>query len=209
MLIRIFLLLLTVILPLVAQTSLTGAIQGTVTDAAGGALIGAKIDLTSESLGFKAAQIADSSGSFRFLTLIPAADYALTVSAGGFESRRRAPIEALSGESTSVALSLQIGARTDIVQVTEQPSALSTESTELATSVGTHALATLLTNGRNITRFAFLDSRVRNSNALAGDGSNQYRLAINANTFRDSQHRLDGNTNYDTCSTIFRFSACR
>jgi hypothetical protein len=198
LLFRFLIVTIAIIFPANSQTALTGAIQGAVTDVAGGFLIGANVELTSRGLNFKVTQTTDSSGSFRFLKLIPAADYAVTVSVQGFEARRRAPIEVLSGESTSIAVSLQIGSRTDVVQVTEHMAALSTESTELTTPVGTHALAALPTNGRNVTRFAFLDARVRNSNALGGDGSNQYRLSINANTFRDSQHRLDGNTNYDT-----------
>jgi TonB dependent receptor/Carboxypeptidase regulatory-like domain len=185
-------------LPALPQTALTGAIQGTVTDFAGGALVGANVAVASESLALNLTQTTDTTGSFRLLKLAPAADYSITIMVDGFEPWRRRGIEVLSGESASITAVVQVGARTETVNITEQPAAISTDSSELATSVGTRALAALPTNGRVVTRFALLDSRVRNSNALSGDGSNQYRLSINANTFRDSQHRLDGNTNYDT-----------
>jgi hypothetical protein len=184
--------------PALAQTALTGAFQGTATDAAGAALVGATVELTSDSLDVKTTQTTDASGAFRFLRLVPGADYSIQVSAAGFESWHRSGIESLSGQTTSISAVLEVGARNETITITEHAGALSTESAELATRVGTQALTSLPTNGRVVTRFALLDARVRNANALGGDGLNQYRLSINGNTFRDSQHRLDGNTNYDT-----------
>lgn len=181
-----------------AQTALTGALQGSVSDAAGGALAGASVHFTSESLHVKVIQATDATGGFRFVRLQPAADYSLAIFREGFETWTRTGTEILSGESASISLVLQLGKQSETITVTEQAPAISTESTELATSVGSRALNSLPTNGRVVTRFAMLDARVRNANALSGDGSNLYRISINANTFRDSQHRLDGNSNYDT-----------
>jgi len=180
-----------------AQTALTAAIQGTVRDAGGGAMVGAAVELLQDGTAVSK-QTTDSSGGFRFVRIAPGGGYALKVSAEGMQSWTRAGIEALSGDSASFAIVLEVGQRSETVEVAAQSPIIALESTELATSVVRKALDQLPTNGRVATRFALLDARVRNSNALSGDGSNQYRLAINANTFRDSQHRLDGNTNYDT-----------
>lgn len=181
-----------------AQTALTGAIQGNVADASGAALVGAKVELSSDTLSLKASQITDSAGSFRFVRLAPGSDYNVMVSRTEFEPWRASGLTVTTGEALSLAVKVEIGARSEAVNIEAQVPSISTESAELATPVDGRALSTLPTNGRVLTRFALLDSRVRNANALGGDGSNQYRLAINANTFRDSQHRLDGNTNYDT-----------
>ena len=66
MLIRTFCLVVSAVVPAMAQTALTGAVQGAVTDAVGGALVRAGVELTSESLGFKTTQTTGSLGSFRF-----------------------------------------------------------------------------------------------------------------------------------------------
>lgn len=198
MLFRVVLLVVALILPISAQTALTGAIQGMVVDASGAALPGAKVALTSDSLSFSSDQVTDAGGVFRFVRLAPGSDYKLVVSRDGFESWSASQVAAPSGEVSSVTVKMQVGARLEAVNVDAQASPVSTDSAELSTAVGSRALETLPTNGRVVTRFALLDARVRNANALSGDGSNQYRLSINANIFRDSQHRLDGNTNYDT-----------
>ncbi|MBL8233770.1 MAG: TonB-dependent receptor [Bryobacterales bacterium] len=181
-----------------AQTSLTGALQGSVADATGGALAGATLTIQSEALRYKATVVTDSDGAFRITALKPAADYRMEASKDGFQLWTREGLEVLSGETAALRIVMVVAGRTEAVQVTEVSSGISTDSAELATSVGAKAMNSLPTNGRVPTRFALLDSRVRNSNALSGDGSNQHRLAINGNIFRDSQHRLDGNTNYDT-----------
>jgi hypothetical protein len=181
-----------------AQTALTGAIQGTVTDETGAGLPGAMVELTSQSLAVSATQVTDSSGTFRFLRLVPGSDYSIKVTSSAFEPWQAEDIKAPSGEVSSLPVILRLGKRSDSVNIEAVAPVISADSAELATAVDNRALNTLPANGRVLTRFALLDSRVRNANAFGGDGSNQYRLSINANTFRDSQHRLDGNTNYDT-----------
>lgn len=198
MLVRFVLLLVAVGTQMLAQTALTGSIQGTVVDATGAAIPGAIATLSSEPLGFSATQTTDANGTFRFVRLIPGSDYSIEVTAQAFEPWRAIGVSAPSGEVSSVTVALRLGKRSETVDIEAVAPAISTDSAELATPINSRALNTLPTNGRVLTRFALLDSRVRNSNALGGDGSNQYRLSVNANTFRDSQHRLDGNTNYDT-----------
>ena len=67
MLLRFTLLLIVVTLQLPAQTALTGALQGTVTDEQGGAIPNVTIELASESDGYSSTQTTDATGSFRFL----------------------------------------------------------------------------------------------------------------------------------------------
>lgn len=184
--------------PVSAQTALTGAIQGSVQDASGAPISGAAVELRSDGAADPSTEVTGAEGSFRFLRLIPGANYSLIVSKANFESWRARDISVPSGEVSSIAVVLQVSARSETVNIEAQTPAIATDSAELATPVEGRALNSLPSNGRVVTRFALLDSRVRNANALGGDGSNQYRLSINANIFRDSQHRLDGSTNYDS-----------
>jgi hypothetical protein len=191
-----FVILAAAILSASAQTALTGGIQGTVTDRQGAALE-AVVTLRSPSLAFEQKQ-SSANGQFRFVRLIPAADYELTATRDGFASWTRAGIEVLSGDLGSLAITLDVATMSTELQVTDQASVLNAESTELSTTVSQKQLSALPTNGRNFVRFALVDSRVRNTSGLGGDGFAQNRLGINGSIFRDTQWRLDGNTNYDT-----------
>lgn len=180
------------------QTAVTGGIQGTVSDAAGGRIASAILSLESGSLASKIRDTADSSGAFRILRLAPASDYVLTVEAAGFATKKYGPITVVSGEMIAMPVTLDPAAVETVVEVTDRAAAITAETIELGTSVSKAQLDNLPTNGRNAVRFVLLDPRVRNTSGLGGDGFAQNRLSFNGNIFRDTQHRLDGNTNYDT-----------
>lgn len=193
---RTLFLLLAAAASVVAQTALTGAIQVSVLDESGASLDGAAAELTGPDGNFSA--LSDARGTVRFARLKPAAGYRIRVAKEGFQTWSRAEMEVLSGEAATLTVVLPVAGRADSIVVTETSAGVAQDSAELSTSVGAGALNKLPANGRVVTRFAMVDARVRNSSALSGDGSNLYRLSINANIFRDSQHRLDGNTNYDS-----------
>ncbi len=177
------------------QTALTGGLQGTVEDPASGRIPQAKLILQSESLGRELVETVDPDGAFRFVRLAPASDYVLTVEANGFTSKRYPAIEVVSGESVAITATLNPAAVGTVVEVTDRAV---TDLIELGSSVSKRQLENLPSNGRNFVRFALLDARVRNTSGLGGDGFAQNRLSINGNIARDTQFRLDGNTNYDT-----------
>ncbi|MDX2179051.1 MAG: TonB-dependent receptor [Bryobacteraceae bacterium] len=171
-----------------AQTALTGGIQGTLQSETGPAA-NTTVTLRSESLAFEATASTSPTGEFRFLRLAPAADYVLR--AAGLE---RADLRVVSGEVLDVPLVARTG--TDSVTVTDQ--AARAQSSEVDTTVSIKQLTELPTNGRFLNRFALLDAHVRNTGGLGGDGTALTRLSVNGQIFRDTQYRLDGNTNYDT-----------
>lgn len=181
-----------------AQTALTGGIQGTVQDATGAAVVVAQMELSSASLSMKIKTATDASGAYRFVRLTPAGDYQLTVGAPNLEAQTRKGIEVSSGDVTALDITLVPAAQRQQIDIAESVSALATETMEISGTVATRQLNTLPSNGRNLNRFALLDAKVRNPSALGGDGFSSTRLSINGATFRDTQYRLDGNTNYDT-----------
>jgi len=71
-----------------AQGGATGAITGTVQDASGAVLSGAKVDIVSEATGQAERHLTtDSSGVFN-ATLLPVGTYAVQVSAAGFATTK-------------------------------------------------------------------------------------------------------------------------
>lgn len=180
------------------QTALTGGLQGTISDPSGKGIQRANVQLSSPSLKAKYTATSDTAGTYRVLALVPAGDYSVSVTAPGFEEWVRQNIQIVSGEVTPLQISLSVGSQRTSVDISSSSSNIATESTELSTTVTMKQIETLPTNGRNFVRFAMIDPRVRNTAGLGGDGFAQNRLSVNGNTFRDTQWRLDGNTNYDS-----------
>ncbi len=195
---RLFLTALATSLACCGQTAQTGAIHGSITDASGSAIAGAPVEIASPSRAVKLTTRSDPAGAFRFYNLAPATDYAVNVAAGGFQTWTRAPLAVVSGEPITIRVQLAVEARRESIEVSALAPAVAPESTEVSTNVGHERLLAMPTNGRYLNRFALLDARVRNTGGLGGDGSNLTRLSINGSTFRNTQYRLDGQTNYDT-----------
>jgi hypothetical protein len=195
---RLFLTALATSLACCGQTAQTGAIHGAITDASGSAIAGAPVEVSSPSRAVKLTTRSDPAGGFRFYNLVPATDYAVSVAAGGFQTWTRAPLAVVSGEPLTIRVQLAVEARRESIEVSAPAPAVAPESTEVSTNVGHERLLAMPTNGRHLNRFALLDARVRNTGGLGGDGSNLTRLSINGSTFRNTQYRLDGQTNYDT-----------
>ena len=82
----------------------SAALEGSVTDAQGGALAGAVV--TAAAPGMEPVSAAtDSGGMYRFAMLAPGT-YALTVEMSGFRTERRAALELGAGETLSVDVRL-------------------------------------------------------------------------------------------------------
>lgn len=188
------------ILPVVLSTAwlsaqtLTGAVQGVATDAQGAAVAGSAVQLSGS--GGKLTAATDAQGAFFFPRLTPG-EYDVRVQQAGFEDWT-SHITVWSGEAVSLNVTLRVAQRQDIVSVSGEALRLTTESTEVSSTVTRRELAALPTNGRYLNRFALLNPHVRNTSGQGGDLSNSTRLAFNGTIFRETQYRLDGNSNYDT-----------
>src|SRR5215207_2156210 len=89
-----------------ARQSPQGAVEGTVTDAAGGALAGARIYLTDARQALAAAGETDAAGRFRLEAVAPGT-YVLRVARREFAARR-VPVEVRSGQTARLAVKLEV-----------------------------------------------------------------------------------------------------
>ncbi|HTU42954.1 MAG TPA: TonB-dependent receptor, partial [Candidatus Aquilonibacter sp.] len=99
----------------VAQET-TGGLQGTVKDASGAVVSKAKVDVTSPALAGKKSLQTDSSGYYHFANLPPGV-YTVTVTASGFSELKREGIGIEVGHLPTLDLVLQIGAASQVVEV--------------------------------------------------------------------------------------------
>ncbi|HEX5886135.1 MAG TPA: carboxypeptidase-like regulatory domain-containing protein, partial [Pyrinomonadaceae bacterium] len=102
-----------------AQSSTTGSIEGTVTDANGAAVPGVSVRVTSPNLISAQTATTDNSGRYRVLNL-PPGKYAVTVEADkGFAKFERADVEVNLSRTTQVEVSLQPAGAQATVTVTD------------------------------------------------------------------------------------------
>ncbi len=149
----------------ICQTSGTGSIQGTVTDASGGLLPGAKVTVTSTQTGVTSEFVTNGAGHF-VAPLLPPGDYTVTFSAASFAAvtEKNVIVDALAAVAVNVKLS--VTASTEVT-VTGEQGALQTEDLRL---------------GSNIDNETF-DSLPLSQNKSARDPTSFIGLAVGVNSF--------------------------
>jgi Carboxypeptidase regulatory-like domain len=100
-----------------AQGGATGAINGTVQDASGAVLAGARVDVVSEGTGQVVRQLTtDSSGVF-VVPFLPVGTYSVEVSAAGFARTKFPGILVRITETTRMSSTLKPSAAQELVEV--------------------------------------------------------------------------------------------
>ena len=134
-----------------AQSTVSGEVDGVVTDGTGATVAEAKVDLNSAETGYDASTTTNANGEFRFALLKPG-KYNLTVSAAGFSNMSRAVIVSL-GQATSVPTKLEIGSKTESVEITADLPILHTENANNSTTIDTTVIDNLPSPGQDITNY--------------------------------------------------------
>ncbi len=138
-----------------AQSSVTGAVGGTVSDPNKAAVPNAKV--TVRSLGTNRTETATTGGDggFRISNLPPGA-YAVSVSASGFSEYKRDEVVVEVGRTTNLDADLGISGTSATVDVVASAIAVNTESKEFASNINQTAINELPINGRRWSNFVIL-----------------------------------------------------
>ncbi len=110
-----------------AQTAGTATLVGTVTDASGALVAGAKVTVTNVNTSFVAESVTTAEGTYYAPYLAPGA-YRLGVEAAGFKRFSRDGIQVRTGETPRIDVQLEVGAVTEAVNVSGAPVLLETET---------------------------------------------------------------------------------
>lgn len=117
--------------PAMQAQSLTGSLQGTVTDQAGAVVQGARIGLRSTSAQVTQETVSDSQGQFSLKNL-PAGEYTLVIEKKGFQPRQQTI--AMTSDLAPMTLTLTPETLSEVVMVTDN--SIAVESTfKLETSI--------------------------------------------------------------------------
>ena len=114
--------------------AVNGTLLGTVSDATGASVAGAKVMASETTTGAIHESSTNESGNYTFPNLQPG-KYTVTVEANGFKKLSRQNIDLLSNSSTRIDLVLETGSVSETVLVTTAPPLLQTDRADISTKI--------------------------------------------------------------------------
>ena len=181
---------------LAAQSSVSGQVDGTVTDPAGAVVPNASVNLASSETGFTGNTKSDANGEFHF-ALVKPGNYTVTVTMTGFATSKRSVTVSL-GQVSKVPIPLEVSGKVETIEITTAAPLLSTENANLNTTVDRNTIENIPSPGQDITNFAMTTPGVFLStgagygnftaNGLPGT-SNLY--TVNGNDYNDPYLNLN------------------
>ncbi len=161
----------------VAQND-TSRLEGKVTDTSGAVVPNVTVNVVSKGTGQQLQATSSADGTFT-ISALPVGDYQITAQAQGFKTYTQ-DLRVDAGIVASASISLQPGAVTETVTVTEQAGLVQATSSSIATTIQGKQVTDLPINGRNFTQLATLVPGVTRGNPNGIETGTQG----NAETFR-------------------------
>jgi Carboxypeptidase regulatory-like domain len=166
-----------------AQSTTTGDITGTITDPSGAVVSGADVTLKSATEGTTTKTTTNQTGAYRFPLLKPG-EYKLTISQKGFKSVSQTVPVAL-GQVVTANMTLELGSESETVEVTGAAPLIQTENANLSTTMSAKMVDLLPNSGNDLTAVAYTAPGVQLSTASGGGYGNftAFGLPATANLF--------------------------
>lgn len=189
-----------------AQDYSSGTLTGSVSDASGGPIVGASVQIQSTGQGFTRSTTTDESGGFR-AALLPVGAYVVTITAPGFTPIAQSANVGIGGQS-SYAFTLEAAAGVgadataleDIV-VTAAARTLDRNRTTTGLTVDLEELVKTVPVGRDITSVVLLaptavsgDSTFGNQPSIAGSSVAENAFYINGLNITNFDNYIGGST---------------
>jgi hypothetical protein len=174
------------------QTSTTGAIRGTVTDAQGAVIMGATVTVTSTATAQARTVKSDNAGQFT-VGLLPPEVYKISISAPGFKTEQPAPVTVVVTETARADAQMVVGSEGEMVEVTSQAPALQVENATLGTVVDGGTIRDLPLTNRNYTQVLTMSAGITgdlNNAATLGKGSPD--VYVNGASSISNNFHMDG-----------------
>lgn len=181
-----------------AQTA-TGQITGTVTDASGAVIPGAKVTVTSQLTGTSRETATSESGNYA-VPFLPVSVYSVSVEKQGFRLAKSTDIQLNVADVIRVDLELAVGELTQTVEVRAATVSIETETAAISNLVSQRQVVDLPLNGRNFLQLLFLSAGAVETHGEQGDMRKGQGDAISINGSRptSNNYMLDGTSITDT-----------
>lgn len=170
----------------IAQTS-TSRLSGTVTDATGAVVPGAKVVAKNEATGVAFTQATTEAGLYSFSSL-PVGSYTITVEKSGFKTTNKTGNVIEVGTPGAVEITLEVGQANEVVNIEGGYERLQTNNATIGNVVEQKAIETLPLNGRNPLTLITLEPGVT-QRSFGGAGSG---ISVNGSRDRAFNVTIDG-----------------
>jgi hypothetical protein len=176
---------------LIAQFE-TASVLGYVRDTTGATLPNATVTLTNQQTKTSVTVKTDAQGAYQFTDVKPG-DYAVSATAGGFDTDATTPFHVQVNAKQRVDVSLKAGSATEVVTVTDAAALLETDNSERAQTIGTREVENMPLNGREYADLAALVPGVRRNVLENGsDSSRDASFNVNCQRSEFNNFLLDG-----------------
>ena len=183
----------------------TGAINGTLSDASGAVIPGAKVVLRNVATGVETTTASNDVGLYVFPSLAPGR-YTLAFSKEGFATVHQAEFSLAVNQTLTYDVTVPVAGTTKVVEVTAPVAQVETSTAELGTAIQETQVDNLPLNGRNFTQLLELTPGVspvstgQNSGGgggFAGNAIGSFTFpSVNGQTNRSDMWLLDGFVDY-------------
>jgi hypothetical protein len=190
---------------------ITGTIEGTVLDATGAAVPNAKVTVTNVDRNQAVRTITTNSSGVYSAPLLPIGNYSVKVEAAGFKTEERAGIVLNVNDTLKINLTMQVGAITETVEVTEVSTTVELNSPASATTIEGTQIRELGLGTRNFAQLVSLMPGVSNQTAVdelfvgvTGASGTTTTIPFSVNGMRNSANNwtVDGADNVDRGSNL-------
>jgi carboxypeptidase family protein len=177
---------------LLAQT-FRGTVLGTVTDASGAVVSGAKVTVKNVATGLERTTQTSGDGSYAVPEL-PLGTYTVTISQSGFQTSVTTNVVVDVATERRVDAALKTGQVEQRVEVSgEELPQVQTTSAELGGTLTTEAIANIPVNGRDYTKLIYLNPGVSGSPDQISDSPGSFgTFSMNGSRGRANNFLLDG-----------------
>ena len=160
----------------------TATIYGRVLDPSGAVIPGAAVRAANEATGLEKIAESNERGEF-VVAYIPVGPYTITIEADGFNTRVQSGVNLSSGQTADLSFVLEIGATTELVEVSADAPLLNTTSAEQDISLSSDQVDHLPLRNRDITSIIDLGT---------GASSNGLTISLNGLPPRGFTFAVDG-----------------
>lgn len=175
--------------------TVSGTIDGNVTDSTQAALAGAKIVVTEQGTGFQRDTVTNAAG-FYTMPNLPPGTYTVTISAPGLQSQTRTGVGVTVQTVTRVDATLTVGAVNESVTISADAAVLQTDRADVRFEIGGTSLGNLpVPIGRNYQMlFATLPgvSPPQSAHSFAVNSTRALSFTVNGNNINTNDTRIDG-----------------
>jgi len=176
---------------------LYGSLTGTVTDPSGAAVVGAQVTALAVQTGISQTAVTDSSGIYRFTTLLPGS-YKVTIAGQGFSKQETPDVLIRVNEIARVDASLRVEGSTQSVTVTTEAPILQTDNADVHTDITSRQIENLPIMGSQGANFQELLRTIpgtgltAETNSLAGNPQRAINTNVNGMSNQGVNTRIDG-----------------